>query len=179
MSNARAVKYHIQRIVRRLYEDPVFDRSWTAVTSVLPSGGPIPPRSTAAETTLNEWAVRIQVENYALGESFSVLFFVGTVPEDPSDWRTSPSFAGVYHVFVNSATDQCENCQHQREAHTVVEGFVHINAAIARNSGLGSFGHDVVEPYLRNHNLHWVVQRVSSLHAVCFAPPNDEAVSLF
>ncbi|SJL09926.1 related to Tyrosinase [Armillaria ostoyae] len=113
--------------------------------------------SIPALNSVVDWTARIQVKQYALGGSFSVLIFLGEVPENPRSWRSSPSFVGAHHAFVNSAADQCENCRNQ--ADLVIEGFVHLNTAIAQRSGLGSFEPAVVEPYLKRE-LSWRVQKV-------------------
>ncbi len=110
-----------------------------------------------------DWTARIHVKKYAVGSSFSVLLFLGEVPENPADWRTSPHYAGAHHAFVNSAPQQCANCRRQQEL--VIEGFVHLNEAIAAHSGLGTFEPDAVQPYLQE-NLHWRVLKVS-IQCVC------------
>ncbi|KAI0064090.1 tyrosinase [Artomyces pyxidatus] len=103
-----------------------------------------------------DWAARIQFKKYELGGSFAVLIFLGPVPEDPAQWRASPSFVGATHAFVNSVPDRCANCRSQ--ADVKAEGFVHLNQAIAKHSNLGSFDPDVVAPYLKRE-LSWRVQR--------------------
>lgn len=108
-----------------------------------------------APQVIQDWTARIHFKKYELGESFAVLLFLGEVPADASQWRTSPSFVGAHVAFVNSAADQCANCSEQ--ADIVTEGFVHLNTAIAKLSGLSSFEPGVVTPYLRD-NLHWRVQ---------------------
>ncbi|KAJ7480970.1 hypothetical protein FB451DRAFT_986454, partial [Mycena latifolia] len=104
--------------------------------------------------------------------------FLGTVPDDPKQWRTSPNFVGAPHVFANSVPNRCANCRAHRDAE--VEGFVHLNEGIIENSGLHSLEPNVVEPYLKN-NLHWRVQKaggqpielshVPSLEVTVFATP--------
>lgn len=130
-----------------------------------PSGGDasvsvrsIDPVSTPALNSFYDWTARIRVKKYALQGSFSVLIFLGEVPENPRSWRSSPSFVGAHHAFVNSAAEQCENCRNQ--ADLVIEGFVHLNTAIAQRSGLGSFEPAVVEPYLKRE-LSWRIQKVN------------------
>lgn len=105
-----------------------------------------------------DWTARIEFKKYELGTSFSVLIFLGQVPENPREWRISPNYVGGHHAFVNSAAGSCANCTNQQDL--VIEGFVHLNHAIVRHSGLGSLEPNVVEPYLTN-NLHWKVQKVS------------------
>jgi tyrosinase len=116
-----------------------------------------PEHGQEGSKVLNDWTVRIHFKKYELGGSFAVLIFLGEVPADPSEWRTAPTFVGSHHAFVNSAASQCNNCREQ--ADIVVEGFVHLNSAIAARSGLSSFDPSVVAPYLKE-NLHWRVQLV-------------------
>jgi tyrosinase len=108
-----------------------------------------------APQVVQDWTARIHFKKYELGQSFAVLLFLGEVPADASQWRSSPSFVGAHVAFVNSAADHCANCREQ--ADLVAEGFVHLNTAIAKSSGLSSFEPRVVTPYLRD-NLHWRVQ---------------------
>ncbi|KAK0480190.1 photo-regulated tyrosinase [Armillaria novae-zelandiae] len=138
--------------------------SGTSESAVTPGSGgdgsvsmrSIDPASAPALNSFYDWTARIRVKKYTLGGSFSVLIFLGEVPEDPRSWRSSPSFVGAHHAFVNSAAEQCENCRNQ--ADLVIEGFVHLNTAIAQRSGLGSFEPAVVEPYLKRE-LSWRIQK--------------------
>ena len=104
-----------------------------------------------------DWTARVEFKKYELNSSFSVLIFIGQVPENPREWRSSPSYVGGHHAFVNSAASRCSNCTNQQDL--VTEGFVHLNRAITQHSGLPSLDPEVVEPYL-THNLHWRVQKV-------------------
>ena len=113
-----------------------------------------------------EWTARVEFKKYELGASFSVLIFLGQVPENPREWLVSPNYVGGHHAFVNSAAGSCANCSNQQDL--VVEGFVHLNYAIAQDSGLGSLEPNVVEPYL-THNLQWRVQNVFSSFLFKFA----------
>lgn len=103
-----------------------------------------------------EWTARIRFKKYELGSSFSVLLFLGTVPENPEEWHTAETFVGAHHAFVNKAAEHCANCRNQAEV--INEGFVHLNGAIAQHSGLNSFNPNVVKPYL-TRELHWRVQK--------------------
>ena len=105
-----------------------------------------------------DWTARIHVKKYEVGGSFSVLLFLGTVPANPAEWRTSPHYVGAHHAFVNSTPQRCANCR--RQGDLVIEGFVHLNEAIARLSHLNSFDPSAVKPYLQQ-NLHWRVLKVS------------------
>ena len=104
-----------------------------------------------------DWTARVEFKKYELRSSFSVLIFIGEVPENPREWRSSPSYVGGHHAFVNSAASRCSNCTNQQDV--IVEGFVHLSRAIAQHSGLPSLDPEVVVPYL-THNLHWRVQKV-------------------
>ncbi|KAG9029812.1 hypothetical protein FS837_003464 [Tulasnella sp. UAMH 9824] len=105
-----------------------------------------------------EWSARVHAKKFELGGSYSVLIFLGPVPDDPKQWRTSPSYVGAHHVFANSRMEDCENCR--RNSTENVEGFVSLNEAIAAHSGLNSFEPSVVEPYLKKE-LSWRVQKAS------------------
>jgi len=132
----------------------------------------------SAPQVIQDWTARVHVKKYELRQSFSVLLFLGEVPADASQWRTSPSFVGAHATFVNSSADQCANCREQ--ADLVTEGFVHLNNALAKVPGLSSFEPSVVSPYLKE-NLHWRVQandrtavelsRVPSLEVIVAAVP--------
>ncbi|KIJ46617.1 hypothetical protein M422DRAFT_249772 [Sphaerobolus stellatus SS14] len=112
---------------------------------------PAPP-----EGNIWDWSARIEFKKYELGSSFTVLIFLGQVPENPEDWRIAPNCVGAHHAFVNRLPDQCANCQNQ--LNIITEGFVHLNEGIAEFSGLGSFEPDVIHPYLEKE-MHWRVQK--------------------
>ncbi|KAJ7190769.1 photo-regulated tyrosinase [Mycena pura] len=145
-------------------------------------GTELPQHPVSASVSANDggyfdWATRIHVEKQAVGGSFSVLIFLGPVPDDPREWRRSPSFVGGHHAFVNTATGQCANCRRQAAAHSVIEGFVHLNKAIARGlpAAHGSFDPAVVEPYLRQA-LSWRVQRADKSAVELSDMPSLEVV---
>ncbi|KAJ6568747.1 tyrosinase [Mycena capillaripes] len=143
-----------------------------------PQVAPHPPPHHPEDPTVWEWTARVQVKKYEVGGSFMILLFLGDVPNDPKQWRTSPNFVGAHSVFANSVPERCANCRTHRDAE--VEGFVHLDDGIAEHSGLDSLEPDVVEPYLK-HNLHWRVQKaggeavdlstVPSLEVAVFATP--------
>ena len=108
---------------------------------------------------VHDWAVRIHVKKYELRQSFTVHIFLGEVPDDPLQWRKASSYVGSHSTFVNGSAEQCANCRAQ--ADVVTEGFVHLNRALGRHSGLSSYEPQAVSPYLRE-NLHWRVQAVRS-----------------
>ena len=153
LNNRDAVKTAINNSVDKLYG--AGGKKFFSRLQAEPSAEGV--RTQEASTVINDWSTRIHVKKYELSGSFSVLIFLGEVPEDPEEWCTSPSFVGAHHVFVNGAADQCDNCRSQEDL--VVEGFVHLNLVIAELSGLPSYEPSVVHPYLRD-NLSWRIQSV-------------------
>ena len=119
--------------------------------------GEMPTSSIAGD--YRDWTVCVHVKKYEVGGSFSVLLFLGAVPVNLTRWRQSPHYAGAHHAFVNSTPQRCANCR--RQGNMVIEGFVHLNEAIARLSRLNSFDPTAVKPYLQE-NLQWRVLKVSA-----------------
>ena len=155
MGNRDAVKNHIDIYIKEQYG---------------PDGGPFSHLqapaggiTSQAPNVINDWATRINVKKYELSGSFTVLIFIGKVPEDPSQWCASPSFVGSYFAFVNGVAAQCDNCLSQ--ADLVVEGYVHLTSTLAGQSGLNSFEPGAVVPYLKD-NLDWRIQTVRVSHCV-------------
>lgn len=110
-----------------------------------------------ADRVFYDWTARITFKKYEFGSSFSVLLFIGSVPENPEEWHVSPTFVGAHHAFVNSVAGHCANCRNQGDL--VIEGFVHLTQYIVKHAGLASLEPEVVEPYL-TQQLHWRVQKV-------------------
>jgi len=108
-----------------------------------------------SQVVIHDYTVRIHFKKHELGRSFSVLIFLGDVPDDPLQWRVGDAFVGAHYAFVNSAASQCSNCRNQTDAYS--EGFVHLNSAIAKGSGLSSYEPEEVLPYLKE-KLHWRIQ---------------------
>ncbi|KAK2459729.1 hypothetical protein APHAL10511_008263 [Amanita phalloides] len=77
------------------------------------------------------WSVRIRVKKFEVGGSFSVLVFLGAVPE-PSDLLTSGNLVGINSVFANVAVENCENCQNNIDM--IHEGFIHLNSSLAQHA---------------------------------------------
>jgi tyrosinase len=80
-----------------------------------------------------------------------VLIFLGDVPDDPEQWRTSPSYVGPHVAYVNAQPDKFGNMRER-----MISSSVHLNDDIAEKSGLSSFEPSIVVPYLRE-NSHWRV----------------------
>ena len=98
-----------------------------------------------------EWTARIEFQKYELGTSFSVLTFLGPVPDNPRELKTSPNYVGGVHAYVANRS--------QGDL-TVQEGFVHLNHGIFKHLGqTTSLEPNVIVPYLTK-NLEWRVQKV-------------------
>lgn len=128
--------------------------------------GSAPPHlegSSIQSHTIDDWTARIRVEEREVGMPFSVLLFLGRVPEDPAYWQTSSALVGVHYVFVDDSSTQSKSTQG-----SVTEGFVHLNRALAKmqvEASLGSFEPHVVVPILKRE-LQWRVQKVCSQYAI-------------
>ncbi|KAF8500854.1 photo-regulated tyrosinase [Russula emetica] len=140
-----------------LFAQPPAAEGAQAVATPIVSPSRDAPPTHGAPNVIYDWAARIHAKKFELGHGYAVLIFLGEVPGDEEQWRTCPSFVGVHCAFVNSHTDQCSNCREQEEL--VVEGFVHLNEAIAKHSDFSSYEPSVIAPYLKN-NLHWRVESV-------------------
>ncbi|KAI0631930.1 tyrosinase [Trametes polyzona] len=104
-----------------------------------------------------EWSVRVRVKKYEVGRGFAVLVFLGRVPDDPRDWYAAPTYVGAHHAFVNSAQQRCVSCR--RRAGALIEGFVHLNDALAKHAAFHSMEPEIVKPYLRR-KLSWRVRKI-------------------
>lgn len=111
--------------------------------------------------TMNEieWNACIRCNENEVGGSFSVLIFIGAVPDDPMQWMKSTSCVGVHDVFAGygESRDEAE-----------VEGFVDLKEGL-KKARIGSLTPDVVVPFLKDE-LHWRVQNVglfSILNVIC------------
>ena len=134
------------------------------------ASGP-PPRSVASAAIANptpndehdmvDWRVRILTPKYKLGGMYSILVFLGPVPQQISEWRDSEQLVGTVEVFANIQPKQCANCRSRPDL--IVEGCVYLNQALARSS-LGTFEPQAVVSYLEK-NLHWRVTQVCFLKA--------------
>src|ERR1700735_3429092 len=96
-----------------------------------------------------DWSVRILCNEFELGGSFSVLIFVGTVPDDPEQWATSPTCVGIHDVYT-SGTPHNSDSQEDLE----VEGYVRLNGGLLERFAASELTPDVVVPFLKRE-LHW------------------------
>ena len=97
-----------------------------------------------------DWTVRIQSSVGALNSSYTVLLFIGPIPEDAGDYHVSSSYVGSHSVWTSAL-------MHDDAA--VAESFVHLNDALSQRSGLSSTDPEVVEPFL-TQNIGWRVVKV-------------------
>ena len=76
-----------------------------AVRSRQPASTAIDGTTTTGDPTTTytrEWAVNIHVKETELDRSFGVLIFLGSVPGDPRQWYSTPSYAGEYTPYIAS-----------------------------------------------------------------------------
>ncbi|KAG8919047.1 hypothetical protein FRC02_001965 [Tulasnella sp. 418] len=106
-----------------------------------------------------EWSARVRCKVYALGSSYSVLVFIGPIPENKEDWRRSPSFVGMHAVYAGSREYERGSNDNADEEDIVSEGYVHLNTALIE-SGIRSLLPEDVVPCLTSE-LGWRVQKVS------------------
>ena len=102
-----------------------------------------------------EWTARIRCNQNELAGSFSVLIFIGNVPDDPKQWATSSSCVGFNDVYAGSASHEDAE----------VEGFVPLNDGLLNHFGPSQLTPEVVAPFLKTE-LHWRVHNVSPVSHV-------------
>ena len=104
-----------------------------------------------------DWFIRIRVKKFQLKQSFTILFFLGTVPDDVAQWRPSPHLIGSHSEFVNSDPEHCANCKDN--ANIITEGFIDLDDSLER-LGLGNSTEEEIEKYIKDE-IHWRIQLVS------------------
>jgi tyrosinase len=121
-----------------------------------------------------KWTARVRCNHHDIQGSFSILLFVGDVPEDPKKWRRAPTYAGSNDIFLMGAEakQHCANCRGSDAPApapliSYVEGYIHLNDALKR-AKLPSLESDVVAPYLQK-NLHWRVKKASLFSLLTFS----------
>lgn len=100
-------------------------------------------------------------KKYELGGSYSVIIFLGPVPDDPSDWLDSPSYAGTTSIFASpmELVAHCANCVSQIDL--VTEGYVHLNHVLVGEDKVDSVDDEATVVRYLKENLHWRIQAVS------------------
>ena len=107
-----------------------------------------------------DWFIRVRVKKFQFGQSFTILFFLGSVPDDVAQWRTSPHLIGSHSEFVNSDPEHCANCKDN--INIITEGFIDLDNSLER-LGHGNSTEEEIEKYIQDE-LHWRIQKVSHLH---------------
>jgi hypothetical protein len=100
-----------------------------------------------------EWTANFVMKEHELGQSYTVLLFLGPVPPTATQWRTSPSLVGVYSAHTSGTP-------RPGEENAEIEGNIALTGALRRSDLTSSNPEDVV-PFLRR-NLHWRVQKESA-----------------
>jgi len=104
------------------------------------------------------WTARVRSRIYEVGESYSVLIFVGKVPEEESKWRESESYVGSVVCFVNSMAQECANCRANQDKS--FEGFVDLTHYIKHYSPDHSLDDAAVTQYLAKEGFSWRIQKI-------------------
>ena len=132
------------------------------VQAPLPAAPPPAHDAPEALTALQrlDWFIRVRVKKFQLKQSFTILFFLGPVPESVENWRTSPHLIGSHSEFVNSDPEHCANCKDN--ANSITEGFIDLDDSLER-LGFGHKSEQEIEKYIHDE-IHWRVQKVSRHH---------------
>lgn len=146
-----------------------------AETPKAPAHGHAAPAAPVTLTALQrlDWFIRIRVKKFQLKQSFSILFFLGPVPDDVGQWRSSPNLVGNHSEFVNSDAKSCANCQENINA--ITEGFIDLDTSLERK-GYGNKSEKEIEKFIRDE-IHWRIQKVQLLSFV-FTQPRKLTESL-
>jgi tyrosinase len=157
MGNKEAVRVAIANKVNQLYGLSVFAGAPSATDSLARGPSAPAPELIPPNRGLYEWTARVECKQFEIPISYLVAIFLGEIPDDPKEWQVSPNYIGSHYAFVNSAAKECENCRNKTDV--IIEGYVHLNRAIVKSSGLKSLEPKAVLPYL-SENLHWRVLKV-------------------
>jgi tyrosinase len=118
--------------------------------------------NTSQTRTQKEWTTRVKVDENAVGGSFSVLIFLGTVPE-PDRWRDTPSYVGSVSAYTGGYGSYGSYGSGGPAGTTnLIEGFVYLNENLASQLGSRKFDPETVVPYL-TRNLDWRIEKVSKM----------------
>jgi hypothetical protein len=111
---------------------------------------PLPTSDKKVVFTVDTYRDWIRIELYALNGPGNVLFFLGPaeqIPDNPSNWITSPLFAGAYALYAD------EPRAGQQRPKIPICGTVHLTECLIRQGCGGPTGEEPVR-YLKD-NLHW------------------------
>jgi tyrosinase len=163
-----------------LLGDPTPDQVALRVIKLYGGGtldpGPVKSPQTLHPSTqsnsITRWSARVRSKQFEVGGSFSVLIFLGNVPENSREWLTSSTYVGSFHALVNRTPEMCANCQTQ--ADVGISGVVHLNEAIVKthdSDNQASLHPDYVVPRLTKE-LSWRVLKASAFAVV---PPKHSS----
>lgn len=149
-----------------------------------------PGKSVIVQNKYREWIANIRVERQALGGTFFIHFFLGSVPEDSGSWAHAPTLVGTMSVFASPG--QLGMGQHDMDT----RGTVPLTAALVHKAMAGvlpGLEAGVVQPYLERNLRFGVIgvngtvvddAEVLGLHiqivsASVQVPPNDEELPIW
>lgn len=101
-----------------------------------------------------DWSVRVHAGQAELRGNYSVLIFLGDVPEDSKQWRMADTLVGTSEILAGRSGYGSDSGE------TIVEGFVYLNQALTR-APIASLEANEVVPYLKD-KLAWRVSQVRS-----------------
>jgi hypothetical protein len=124
----------------------------------------VPAVRTPAASTLTalqrlDWFIRIRVKKFQLKQSFSILIFLGPVPDKVEQWRSSPNLVGNHSEFVNSNPESCPSCL--ENANAITEGFIDLDSSLER-LGYGRKTEEQIEKFIHDQ-ISWRIQKVKLL----------------
>jgi Tyosinase C-terminal domain len=102
--------------------------------------------------------VRIRVKKFQLKQGFTILIFLGSVPDDVAQWRSSSHLVGSHSGFVNSDPERCVNCR--ENADLITEGFIDMGNALERMD-YSHKSEQEIEEFIHD-KIDWRIQKVSS-----------------
>ena len=105
-----------------------------------------------------DWFIRVRVKKFQLKQSFTILFFLGPVPDKVEDWRPSQYLIGSHSEFVNSDPEHCTNCKDN--INIITEGFIDLDDSLERLGQGQVVEEKEIEDYIEK-NIHWRIQLVS------------------
>lgn len=104
---------------------------------------PIPP--ILKDNSYTEWLANVKLKQATLGGPFTVLFFLGGVPDDVSAWSTAKNLIGTMGVFAGPG---------RRESTNQVSSSIPLTTSLMKimaRGNIGSLDKNEVVPLLRKH----------------------------
>ena len=115
-----------------------------------------------------QWLVNVRVNRYAIKQSFFIHIFLGPVPQDKSQWFSSPNFVGSTCVLIDS-----------QDSPAVISNEVNLRSQVpltrklvqkynSKTPGVPDLEVGSMKKYLRD-NLAWRAQRLDDMSEVPLA----------